>query len=471
MTVSDLEIENMIENGGLAAKTLEKRKVVIKRFKVFLFEEHQSLESVFQDPVLLEDMIIKYFMGIRVISTANKKEERPKKAYLDAIKSHLKVEIGKLSGFDISDRVKFPKFASTYNGLSKTLKQEGRADTKHYPEIPTKTLDKTSALFAKVQKTMEARKSKNREEYRKTIETLPPAYQDCYHELVSKAAQFICIVFDIRRGREGMSDLKKDTFEKQSSDGYTYFGKVIGESSKNHQEGSENLENSGIIPFGEDEHGFNPGRLMELYLETLNYNNEHLFQRSKRKGKTFNLHDFDNQVLFEVTHLGENKIGTLMKTLCELVGEAVMTNHSIRSTCIKVLKRLGFEDRAIMKLTGHKSLSSMDNYDPNNTMDMKNSMATALLTRRHQQPAKENVPPNQDIQPRASGSGQVVQVPDAPDDSPSQVFVKNQMMIAKLPPQLQLVFRDQQLIAENQKLQAENQYLMRQALDSMENKN
>jgi hypothetical protein len=41
----------------------------------------------------------------------------------------------------------------------------------------------------------------------------------------------------------------------------------------------EDLEKSGVIPFYEDEHGFNPGRLLEVFLQRLHPENGFFFQR------------------------------------------------------------------------------------------------------------------------------------------------------------------------------------------------
>ena len=50
---------------------------------------------------------------------------------------------------------------------------------------------------------------------------------------------------------------------------YPVFSKVIEEASKNHLAGSEDLSNSGLIPFSANEFGFNPGALLETYLKVL----------------------------------------------------------------------------------------------------------------------------------------------------------------------------------------------------------
>ena len=73
-------------------------------------------------------------------------------------------------------------------------------------------------------------------------------------------------------GNEGLDCLLKTAYEKAyyPKGNYAVFRKVIGEASKNHQAGSEDLTNSGLIPFCANEFGFNPGALLETYLEVLN---------------------------------------------------------------------------------------------------------------------------------------------------------------------------------------------------------
>ena len=104
---------------------------------------------------------------------------------------------------------------------------------------------------------------------------------------------YIIVLYDCRRGQEGLVNMTKDFFTKVWDDNTQLFHyeKTRGQSSKNHDADSEDLSNSGIILFSEDEFGYNPGQLMEFYLSKLHEENTALFQRARPVGKQFSLHE------------------------------------------------------------------------------------------------------------------------------------------------------------------------------------
>ena len=92
---------------------------------------------------------------------------------------------------------------------------------------------------------------------------------------------------------------------------------------------------------------------MEYYLELTNPKLDRLFQRPQRKSKSFDIHRFDTKVLYENAPIGSNMVSKMLKLLLKAAGQpAQYTNHCIRATSITNLKNLGFEDRAIMNLSG-----------------------------------------------------------------------------------------------------------------------
>ncbi|CAB4046366.1 Hypothetical predicted protein, partial [Paramuricea clavata] len=79
-----------------------------------------------------------------------------------------------------------------------------------------------------------------------------------------------------------------------------------------------------------------------------------------------------------------------------------------------MLKEYGFSDRDICKLTGHKAEGSLNNYDPENSMEKKAGMADVLLMgskRKSDFDDKENAPPKK-ISCTVT-SEQVGEMPDA----------------------------------------------------------
>ena len=176
-----------------------------------------------------------------------------------------------------------------YSGFIKTLKGEGRADTKHNPEIPAATQTAFNKLFGHLLRVINARDC---HEYEHMLQNLPAKCRDNYHDLLQKGVMYILIMFDCRRGLEGLAAMDKDVFQKQWDENTQRFRfeKTKGEASKNHQNDSEDISNSGIILFDTDEYGYNPGELMEFYLSKLHPKNPALFPRQRMISKRFNLH-------------------------------------------------------------------------------------------------------------------------------------------------------------------------------------
>jgi hypothetical protein len=150
--------------------------------------------------------------------------------------------------------------------------------TYFFPEIPADSQKKIFELFGRLLDVWDAHVTDG---YEDALAKLPAEFRDSYHDLWQMAVMYVIIMFDVRRGREGLCEIRKDAYEKQSNSvtGFHFYQKVLGESSKNHQDDKENLEKSGIIPFYQDEQGFNPGRLLEVFLKRLHPENAFLFQR------------------------------------------------------------------------------------------------------------------------------------------------------------------------------------------------
>ena len=150
----------------------------------------------------------------------------------------------------------------------------------------------------------------------------------------------------------GIVDLLKDHFELKEEGGYKFYAKVKSELDKNHKFASD-PRNAGIFLFHEDEETkLNTGLFIQLYLESLNEKQKRLFQMAKRPAKKFSIHDFEQTVLFNDSPLGKNTVSKMLRRLCQTIGHQEFTNHSIRSTIIRSLNRMGFQDRTIAGMSG-----------------------------------------------------------------------------------------------------------------------
>lgn len=139
----------------------------------------------------------------------------------------------------------------------------------------------------------------------------------------------------------------------------------------------ENVADAGIIPFYEDEYGYNPGLILDLYLAVTCDENPRFFQRIRRPSNKWDLHSYSSLVWFEKHPCGKHKIEEFLKTICKLAGVDQLSNHSLRSTGIQALHRDGFSVHDICRMTGHKNPNNLKHYFVLTKMD-KIRMATSL---------------------------------------------------------------------------------------------
>ena len=191
---------------------------------------------------------------------------------------------------NINDSAVFKGLANFFSGLQKKLKAEGKGDTTHKPEIPAETQRAFHIIFGNLARVLNARGCDN---YEEELQNLPQECRNNYNELLQLAVMYIVVMFDCRRGQEGLIEMTKHFFTKKWDPNTEMFRyeKTRGEKSKNHDTDSEDIENSGVILFTTDQYGYNPGELMEYYLNKLHPVKESLFQRHRRPSKRFSLHD------------------------------------------------------------------------------------------------------------------------------------------------------------------------------------
>ena len=122
---------------GVLKNTLQAKKSIVRDFEKFLAkqypEENPTLLSLVCDIKKLEPMLIDYFQNMRSSGNA-----LPKIMTFEARKSHLKMEIKKLTnnGLDISDNSTFPNFNHFVTQYKQTLKLLGYASVDHHAPMP-----------------------------------------------------------------------------------------------------------------------------------------------------------------------------------------------------------------------------------------------------------------------------------------------------------------------------------------------
>ena len=72
-----------------------------------------------------------------------------------------------------------------------------------------------------------------------------------------------------------------------------------------------------------------------------------------------------SNVWYMVTAMGVNYLGNLLPDACEKAGIPRRTNHGVRATAIKRMRKQNVPDDKGIQITGHKSVNSYHHYDEN----------------------------------------------------------------------------------------------------------
>ena len=79
--------------------------------------------------------------------------------------------------------------------------------------------------------------------------------------------------------------------------------------------------------------------------------------------------------------MGQCTLGKLLAKACQTAGiKGKKTNHSLRKTCVKELSKAGVQDTAIMKITGHKSMSSLMHYNEDMEIEDHRQLSNILCS-------------------------------------------------------------------------------------------
>lgn len=175
-----------------------------------------------------------------------------------------------------------------------------------------------------------------------------------------------------RRGREGLRELRKDSFEfRKDENGKEYATIGYHEMSKNHN-GLDRTDTEKTQIIYEQEQ-LCPIKSLKLYISKLNPQNDAFYQKPKAR-KYHN-----SATWYENKALGKNTLGQMMKTISEAANlSKIYTNHCLRVTTATVLAKAGVETRNICSVTGHRNEASLKSYIQGPTMQQRHAFSTTL---------------------------------------------------------------------------------------------
>ena len=181
----------------------------------------------------------------------------------------------------------------------------------------------------------------------------------------------------IRRDRENLRLLTKESFAVQvDAARKTCVYQVVDELVKNHRANDQPDDSPGEGRMYErPESPYYPVKTFELHLSKLNPALSCLWQRP-RATEHFSHSD---EVWYCNVPLEKNTLGTFMISISkELKLSQKYTNQCIRATAVSLLDECNFEARHIMRVSGHKSESSIRSYSRRHSEVKQKEISHAL---------------------------------------------------------------------------------------------
>ena len=202
-----------------------------------------------------------------------------------------------------------------------------------------------------------------------------PAMQTLDTYMLVQKIFFDIVYYTGRRGKEGLRDLNKKSFEiKTGSDGLDYIELTFNEKTKKNQgdqnsTGQDALHNDHHIISAQPGNILCPVKSFKTYISLLNPESDVFFQYASKDKKSY-----------DKKPIGKNTLATMMKEIStDAKLSKIYTNHCIHKTTATAMKRQGFDLNEIQNVTKHKNLDSLKHYISGPTYKEKQSYDEALL--------------------------------------------------------------------------------------------
>jgi hypothetical protein len=313
----------------LALHQNAKNTVRSTKFGVKLFESYLSecgITGNIEDmmPIELNDHLAPFYAAAR-----KEDGELYKLNSMKSVRSSIQRHYLQKRNVDLIEDSQFASSNLVFSNILRRIKEAGKGDTEHYPEIEP-------------------------EDVRKLYSSFDTANQHGLQEKVWFDTQ----LYLIRRGREGLRAMKKTTFGVfLDATGRKYFCQVTGERDKNHDINDSASDTNGEGRLYATGGAQCPVKSFEEYISHLHPNQDALWQRPLENIKEGAMIWYYNAPVGEKT-LG----GMLAKMSTKYQLSQRYTNHSIRVTSMQILEDNQVEGRHIQRVSGHKSLDSIQTY-------------------------------------------------------------------------------------------------------------
>ena len=323
----------------------------------------ESLEKMSKNE--LNELLTNFWPNAR-----KKNGENYKKTALMGLRFGLQRHFLLKRDFDIINDGEFSKSNQVYEAAVVELKRQGFGRVDHHRPISKEDLEKIQSCYN-------------------------PSSPD--PKSLQQVVWFNLMFHLIRRGRENLRLLTKQTFAVQAdATGKKYVYQALDELDKNHRGKDQPDDSPGEGRMYERPNSpYCPVKTFELYLSKLNPSLSCLWQRPKVR-ESFSESD---EVWYCNAPLGKNTLATLMSSISKEIQLSYQyTNHCIRETAVSLLDECNFEARHIMRVSGHKSESSIRSYSRRlsevKQKEISHSLSTACFEslERQEQTAEADCP-------------------------------------------------------------------------------
>ena len=141
---------------------------------------------------------------------------------------------------------------------------------------------------------------------------------------------------------------------------------------------------------------------------------------------------------YEAHKVGVNLIKNMLPDLTETLDLPRLTNGSIRTSAIRAMKRSGFEDREVMKISGHLRAETLSNYNPVPHISKRLKMAASISNH------GQEFTPKVDSEPRPSTSKE--------RHNDIMLIASNELEVIDVDPNMEIIVEEK----KNEKEQNEN---------------
>ena len=324
--VDESEIQNL-KVKKTAANTKRGTSNALKTFLAFCTEENVYSVNVIPNEEL-RDLLTRFYAGART-----EEGELYKVNMMQSLRNGLRRWFLENRKIDIINDDFFAEANLCFGNMLKRIKTTKKGQVRHYPEIE------------------------------------PEDLQELYHHLnqnkgtaagLQQKVWLDIMLYFIRRGRENLRTMSRDTFfVGVDASGTQFVEQATGENDKNHPDPlsarSDDTEGEGRM-YATGKESCPVASFLE-YISHLNPNQQAFWQKPKTKPSA------DASVWYDNAPLGVKTLGSMMANLSVTYKLSQRyTNHCIRVTTVQALDDNNIDGRHIVRVSGHKSQESIKSY-------------------------------------------------------------------------------------------------------------